>query len=39
MAVGWSPDGGVQDQIDAVIESAVELTISRLPRGESLIHR
>jgi len=38
MAVGWSRDGGVQDQIDATVESAVQLAKSRLPDGESLTH-
>lgn len=38
MAVGWSRDGGVQDQIDATVESAVELAKSRLPSGEGLTH-
>ena len=38
MAVGWSKDGGVQDQIDATVESAVALAKSRLPSGESLTH-
>ena len=35
MAVGWSRDGAVQEQIDATVESAVELARSRLPDGES----
>jgi len=38
MAVGWTPDGGVQDQIDASIKDAVKLARSRLPAGESLTH-
>jgi phage/conjugal plasmid C-4 type zinc finger TraR family protein len=38
MAVGWSRDEAVQEQIDATVESAVELAKSRLPRGESLTH-
>ncbi len=38
MAVGWSRDGGVQDQIDATVESAVQLAKSRIPSGESLTH-
>jgi phage/conjugal plasmid C-4 type zinc finger TraR family protein len=38
MAVGWSRDGAVQEQIDATVESAVQLAKSRLPRGESLTH-
>ncbi len=38
MAVGWSRDGAVQEQIDATVESAVELARSRLPDGESLTH-
>ena len=38
MAVGWSHDGAVQEQIDATVESAVELARSRLPDGESLTH-
>jgi phage/conjugal plasmid C-4 type zinc finger TraR family protein len=36
MATGWSRDGAVQDQIDATVDSAVELARSRLPAGESL---
>lgn len=35
MAVGWSRDGAVQDQIDATVEEAVERARSRLPAGES----
>ena len=38
MAVGWSRDEAVQEQIDATVESAVQLAKSRLPDGESLIH-
>ncbi len=38
MAVGWSRDGAVQEQIDATVESGVELAKSRLPDGESLTH-
>ena len=38
MAVGWSRDGSIQDQIDATVESAVQLAKSRLPSGESLTH-
>lgn len=38
MAVGWSPDGSVQEQIDATVESGVQLAKSRLPDGESLTH-
>jgi len=36
MAGGWARDGGVQDQIDATVEDAVERARSRLPLGESL---
>ena len=36
MAVGWSRDEAVQEQIDATVESAVQLAKSRLPDGESL---
>jgi hypothetical protein len=36
MAVGWSRDGAVQEQIDATVESGVQLAKSRLPEGESL---
>lgn len=36
MAVGWSPDGSVQEQIDATVESAVQLAKKQLPEGESL---
>ncbi len=38
MAVGWSRDGAVQEQIDATVDSAVQLARSRLPEGESLTH-
>ena len=38
MAVGWSRDGAVQEQIDATVESAVQLARSRLPDGESFSH-
>jgi phage/conjugal plasmid C-4 type zinc finger TraR family protein len=36
MAVGWSRDGAVQDQIDASVQDAVKLARERLPQGESL---
>ncbi|MDR3554112.1 MAG: DksA/TraR family C4-type zinc finger protein [Syntrophobacteraceae bacterium] len=38
MAVGWSRDEAVQDQIDATVASAVQLAKSRLPEGQSLTH-
>jgi phage/conjugal plasmid C-4 type zinc finger TraR family protein len=38
MAVGWSRDGDVQGQIDATIESGVQLARSRLSQGESSTH-
>lgn len=38
MAVGWSRDGSVQEQIHATVESGVQLAKSRLPDGESLTH-
>jgi phage/conjugal plasmid C-4 type zinc finger TraR family protein len=38
MAVGWSRDGGVQEQIDATVESGIQLAKGRLPDGESLTH-
>ncbi len=38
MAVGWSRDEAVQEQIDATVESAVQLAKSRLPMGDSLTH-
>ena len=38
MAVGWSRDGAVQDQIDASVDDAVKQARSRLPDGESLTH-
>jgi len=38
MAVGWTRDGGVQDQIDASVKDAVELARSRLPEGEGAEH-
>lgn len=36
MATGWAPDGAVQDQIDASVNSAVERARSRMLVGESL---
>jgi phage/conjugal plasmid C-4 type zinc finger TraR family protein len=38
MAVGWSRDGAVQDQIDANVQDAVKLARSRLKDGASLTH-
>lgn len=38
MAVGWARDEAVQEQIDATVESAVQLARGRLPEGESLTH-
>lgn len=38
MAVGWSRDGAVQEQMDATVEAALQLAKSRLPKGESLTH-
>jgi phage/conjugal plasmid C-4 type zinc finger TraR family protein len=35
MAVGWSRDEAVQEQIDATVEAPVELAKSQLPAGES----
>ena len=38
MAVGWTRDGGVQDQIDASVAEKVELARRQIPEGESLTH-
>lgn len=38
MAVGWSRDGAVQEQIDATVEAEIELARKRLPAGDSLTH-
>jgi len=38
MAVGWSRDGAVQDQIDATVEDGVQRARNRLPEGESSAH-
>ncbi len=38
MAVGWSRDEAVQEQIDATVESGVQLARQRLPGGNSLTH-
>lgn len=38
MASGWAQDGSVQEQIEATVESAVQLAKSRLPKGQSLTH-
>lgn len=37
MAVGWSRDGSVQEQIDATVESEVQLAKSRLPHGDMFL--
>jgi phage/conjugal plasmid C-4 type zinc finger TraR family protein len=36
MAVGWSKDGEIQDQIDSTVEEAVDRVRRTMPRGESL---
>ncbi len=38
MAVGWSRDEAVNEQIEATVEAAIKLAKSRLPEGESLTH-
>jgi len=38
MAVGWSRDGDIQGQIDATVESGVQLARSRLSGGESAFY-
>jgi phage/conjugal plasmid C-4 type zinc finger TraR family protein len=38
MAVGWSRDGAVQDQIDADVEDAVKRARNRMTAGVSLTH-
>ena len=38
MAVGWSKDGAVQDQIDAGVKDAVKRARSRLAEGEGLAY-
>lgn len=38
MAVGWSRDGDIQEQIDATVQSGVQLARSRLSGGESATH-
>ncbi|MBF0528133.1 MAG: DksA/TraR family C4-type zinc finger protein [Deltaproteobacteria bacterium] len=38
MAVGWSRDGDVLDQIKATVEDGVKLARSQLSDGESLTH-
>jgi phage/conjugal plasmid C-4 type zinc finger TraR family protein len=38
MAGGWSRDGATQDQIDATVDSGVQLARSRLSEGESSTH-
>jgi phage/conjugal plasmid C-4 type zinc finger TraR family protein len=36
MAVGWSKDGEVQQQIDSRVEEALDRARNEAPRGESL---
>lgn len=36
MAVGWSKDGEVQDQIDNTVEEGLDRVRRRMPSGESL---
>ena len=38
MAGGFAKDGGVQDQIDATVEDAVNRARDQLPRGEGPAH-
>lgn len=38
MAVGWSKDGAVQDQIDASVKDAVKRARSRMAEGEGLAY-
>jgi len=38
MAVGWSRDESVQEQIDATVESQIQLVRRRLSGGVSLTH-
>lgn len=38
MAIGWSRDGAVQDQIDATVKDAIAQARGSLPEGESLTH-
>ena len=38
MAGGWAKDDGVNDQIEASINDAIERARSNLPKGESLSH-
>ncbi len=38
MAVGWAPDGAVQEQIDASVDDAVARARRTLRTGESLTH-
>jgi phage/conjugal plasmid C-4 type zinc finger TraR family protein len=38
MAVGWSKDGDVQEQIDATVKSQVQAARSRLYQGESAVY-
>ena len=35
MAVGWTRDGAIQDQIDVTVSDGVQLARSRLPEGDS----
>lgn len=37
MAVGWSKDGEVQQQIDSTVEEALDRMRRDAPRGESLL--
>jgi phage/conjugal plasmid C-4 type zinc finger TraR family protein len=36
MAVGWSKDGAVNEQIDSTVEEALDRVRRQTPRGESL---
>jgi phage/conjugal plasmid C-4 type zinc finger TraR family protein len=38
MAVGWTRDDAVQDQIDATVDAGVQRAKSLLPVGASLTH-
>ena len=36
MAVGWAKDGAVQDEVDSMVEEALDRARRRTPTGESL---
>lgn len=38
MAIGWAPDGAVQEQIDDTVTDGIRRARARMPAGEGELH-